>query len=256
MSEDINNNSKNHGEHEDIFVLNLIHSLIHEISHPLNGIQMNISNILADRISMTDAKKRLQDMDAMVEKIRRELRNFILLTNPNSNLVEKGQLSRISFDKFFKSLIKDFSPQANSKGLHFVLEADEQQTNDLFEVDTSLLTLILGNILDNAIRYSYPKSNENTHILINYKLTSLNLEIKVTNWGYPVMLEEENKIFQMGYRGQNAMRYSPSGAGIGLFLVKKCVKVMNGEVHIKSIKNEFSIVLKLPKVVNEKSLDN
>jgi hypothetical protein len=54
----------------------------------------------------------------------------------------------------------------------------------------------------------------------------------VTNFTFSIHESSHNKIFEMGYRTQRAHEYFPEGNGIGLWLVRKIMSLLEGRVQL------------------------
>lgn len=90
-------------------------------------------------------------------------------------------------------------------------------------LDKKLFSLIMYNFFSNALKYSLPGDE----IRFNYNDESKSLDVSM----YSVKMEknELNKIFEDGVRGVNANKVSSSGYGLGLFVVKRALEIMEFE---------------------------
>jgi signal transduction histidine kinase len=107
-------------------------------------------------------------------------------------------------------------------------------------------SLLFYNILKNAINYSY--SDSTIRIVIGLKEDSI--FISTSNYGFEILTEEKNLIFNKGYRGENAINYNISGSGQGLFIANRIIKAIGGSLIFFSkvikdniFENTFSIVI-------------
>lgn len=91
-------------------------------------------------------------------------------------------------------------------------------TNDGIKVYAyeSLLVLLLYNIIDNAVKYSYWGTNIRTEIKQG--------KITIEDYGMPI--DESNKVYDLYYRSPNA-RNNHLGDGIGLYSSSKIAKLLN-----------------------------
>ena len=99
----------------------------------------------------------------------------------------------------------------------------------LIEFDVTLITEVLLNLIENAIKYTSNgglvtvKSFETEHELI--------IEIKDTGEG--IALEDQPNIWKKFVRGQNQDLKS-KGTGLGLYLVKYFIELHSGQISFKS----------------------
>jgi PAS domain S-box-containing protein len=95
-------------------------------------------------------------------------------------------------------------------------------------LDEKLLRSILSNLLSNAIKYS-PKGGS---ILLTLEYQNNSALLTVTDQGIGISLEDQKHLFEPFHRGKN-VRTIP-GTGLGLVVVKKCVDLHQGEIHVVS----------------------
>jgi signal transduction histidine kinase len=102
---------------------------------------------------------------------------------------------------------------------------------------------LFHNVLNNAIKYSYhsvPSAQRTIRIRskVPYDpgFRRQRFSIVFENYGLGLAEEEMKKVFQPGFRGQQAVAEVPIGAGIGLSEAIKIVKAHYGEIKLSSKK--------------------
>jgi signal transduction histidine kinase len=95
-------------------------------------------------------------------------------------------------------------------------------------MDANLLYSILNNLLDNAIKYSSPDQI----VLLSTQIQAETVIFQVQDQGIGILVEEQSKVFDLFYRGQNAGAIA--GTGLGLAVVKKCVELHQGKISTHS----------------------
>jgi signal transduction histidine kinase len=207
----------------------------------------DFSEITADDIA---------NVGQIVEKIR--LLSFLINQCQKQNLrnrriqdiaADRLKIERTAIPDFWRYLRNkclDLDAFAKmEKGIHVWLQNSEEK-NVKVETDEGLLSELIYNLLDNAVKYSFEakemrskgvqfdnlnyKSDGN--ILVKYSVSYSDIILEITNWGIPIPKNEKNSIFRLFYRGSNATHIS--GSGMGLFLVKKITEAMKGTVEVIS----------------------
>jgi two-component system, OmpR family, sensor histidine kinase KdpD len=110
--------------------------------------------------------------------------------------------------------------------------------------DQELLTLALAQLLENAFKYSPPKST------VQIKLESKNgvAAVRVKNHGSFIAPGERERIFDRFYRGAAANRLAP-GAGLGLYVARKIAHAHQGSLELEEHgqdAEETTFCLRLP----------
>jgi len=96
-------------------------------------------------------------------------------------------------------------------------------------VDRLLFSQAVGNLLDNAVKYS----DIGTDVLLTAELTNGWGIIKITNRGIPVYSDEVDKIFDPHVRTDAAKTRAVIGTGIGLTIARKIVELHDGTLTVK-----------------------
>ena len=104
------------------------------------------------------------------------------------------------------------------------------------EADADKLRLVLGNLLDNAVKYS---PNGGT-VTVAARRRSDTVEVAVADEGIGIPPAEQQRIFRKFYRAETASAREGGGTGIGLFIAEGLVTAMGGRIWVKSSEGEGS----------------
>lgn len=121
-------------------------------------------------------------------------------------------------------------------GIRWDVEAYQKRVLSAVEVkcDPSLLTQAFVNLFENARKYSH----DNTAIIVDAKVmgegASEKLLITITNFGRPIseVDAQNDRIFELGYRGKNARLAHPGGLGYGLAIIRKIARAHAGDIRL------------------------
>ena len=207
----------------------LILSISHDIKTPLSAIKL-YSKALQEGIYDTEEKKMeaLNGIDKNAQEIEKHVSDIVAASREDFlNLsVHMGEL-------YLKDLIDKIALLYKEKlsVLHTDFVIDDFD-NCLIKGDSDRLEEVLQNILENAIKYG---DGRYVRIKIgeeeNYKL------IQITNSGCSLKEEELPHLFDSFYRGSNIEK--KDGSGLGLYIAKTLMKMMNGDVFAKINSDEF-----------------
>lgn len=121
--------------------------------------------------------------------------------------------------------------QKNSEyriGIHYMDNlADKDESNYDFHGNPYLLQIAFLNLMENACKYS---SDKNCHVEI--EVQNNNLEIRFIDHGIGISDEDQLKIFDLFYRGNN--KNFDKGNGIGLSIVKRIIEMHQGKLSLRS----------------------
>jgi signal transduction histidine kinase len=96
------------------------------------------------------------------------------------------------------------------------------------QTDAQMLTIVLGNLLDNACKYGAPGSRIQISLRSAQEKGQTGWLWQVSNAAGPAGLPHAERLFEKYYRSPQARRQS--GSGLGLFLVKGLLDLMQGRI--------------------------
>jgi signal transduction histidine kinase len=143
----------------------------------------------------------------------------------------------------------------NNKNIHFSfgvrdgLEGKLQIEQLVYAmVDVDFLQEILGNLIENAVKYT----NDGGEILVSVRADGDDVLINVTDSGVGIPPENLAHVFQKFYRVDNSATREIGGTGLGLYIVKARTEAMGGRVWAESSFGEGStFYVALPRISPE-----
>lgn len=202
-----------------------------------------------------------EQFDSRMDMIVRNGRSLLNLVNELLDLskLESGnmqlQLTRGDVIQFLRYVVESFHSLANSqqKQLHFLTDVDTLY----MEYDREKIRQIVSNLLSNAIKFTPEKGNIYITVIENVSPDEgdrSTLIIKVKDTGIGIPEDQLQHVFDRFFQLDNSHTRKTEGTGIGLALTKDLVKLMKGEIVVKSPPagitrgSEFTVSLPLKKV--------
>lgn len=215
-------------------LLEMRNKIILTVSHDIRGPLGNIHNC-ADLASETREKKK---REIYLEDIRHSCHHILHLVN---NLMDAYRINETGdlhndtpfyLDRFLKRISDEFSRKAVAKALY--LQSEHQNSSFVVKGDADKLEQVLANLLTNAIKFT---PSGTISFYSKYLEGKLHIEIRDTGIG----MDEETlkRIFAPFERA--AQNVNSEGFGLGLFLTKGLVKVLNGVITVESAPGKGSI---------------
>jgi two-component system, OmpR family, sensor histidine kinase KdpD len=99
--------------------------------------------------------------------------------------------------------------------------------------DRELLWLGLGQLLDNACKYSQPASE----VTVDIETKDDQIMIHVWNSGSSIPTSERARVFERFYRGTEVRGLTP-GSGLGLYVARKIAIVHGGDLDLDQVEGE------------------
>ena len=186
----------------------------HQIKTPIAALSLTVQNIDDDNLRQT-----LQSELVRTEEYADMVMGYIRLQSEDSDFV----FETIEINDIVRQEIRRMRTMFMSKKLGVSFDSDSSAYVKAV-TDKRWLGFALGQVLTNAIKYS----SEGT---ISIKVTDEYIEVK--DQGIGISAEDLPRIFEKGYTGYNG-RSDKKSTGIGLYLVKKAMVSIGGDIDITS----------------------
>lgn len=168
-----------------------------------------------------------------VEKVHESNERMIELVNTLLN-VSRLELGTFMVDRkpvviidVAENILEELKGKINAKKIIIGRQYSQLPT---MNTDPKLLRMILQNLLSNAVKYT----PEGGRVNLALQLQGSKLEIVVTDTGMGIPKKEHDLIFTKLYRAENARELISDGNGLGLYIVKAVMEVLEGSVSFVS----------------------
>lgn len=214
-------------------------NITHEFRTPLTVILG-----MADSLRSDVENKQFKEAEHSLEMINRNSNNLLRLVNEILDLskLESGnmklQLIQTDVIPFVRYLVESFQTLAEDNQIDLTVYSEIDEL--LMDIDTNKLSVIISNVLSNAIKFTQPGGKIIVHFnqILKNKNEFLIINVKDTGLGIPE--EEINNIFNRFYQVDNSSTRRGTGTGIGLAMTKELVELMNGYIGVKSMSGKGS----------------
>lgn len=213
---------------KDAFLANINH----EIRTPLSAI-IGLAEVTRNKIPKThetSITKYIEGIQQSGHRLLNLLNNILDISRIEANDF-KINIGISDVNKIVRNAADLFRFVINEKGLKLTLNLAE--THSII-ADFDILTKVTADIIDNAVKYT---SGGVIEISTGYNIGSGEVFIKITDSGIGIDENYLPHIFET-FR-QESMGYARlyQGAGLGLPLAKRLMKLMNGRIEVSSKKD-------------------
>jgi|GEM_PF-4508380 len=203
----------------------------HELRTPLTAINGYLSMLLSGQdLGEEDRKLYLSRIYESTRRLSKLVKNILNVSRIDRNKM-KVEFKAIDPLKVLSEEMQNLSTVASAKNikLSIVSMIDPAQR---MRGDEDMFREIVINMTDNAIKYS--KENTQVEVTVrNIASGSVRIEFKDQGMG----IEEKNvtRLFKQFYRVENSMTEEQQGTGLGLYITKKYIDAMEGEIGVTSV---------------------
>jgi len=209
-------------------ISSLVADIAHQSKTPLSSILMYTEMSENGEIIRTQTEKLAFLMDSLTKLAKCE--GGLIA----ENLVPKEN----SVKELIRQVIEANYASADTKNIDIRCEVPDDLNGNF---DLRWTAEALGNILDNAVKYSPDGST----VAISACAYDMFVRIDIIDQGCGIPEDELCNIWKRFYRGKNAEK--ESGVGIGLYLTANILNTEGGRVSAKSDENGSTFTVFLPK---------
>ncbi len=208
-------------------------TLSHELRSPLTCI-VSFAELLHDKDQTLSEEERRRFIAIMHEQAGK----LMELTEQLMDLskLEKGalelELKETDVNEIIHSAYVALEPTARSKDVELRMELDLELSP--IQADPTKLRQIVLNLVGNAIKFT----EEGGRIVVGSRPSADWIELTVEDTGIGMDNDEISRIFSLFTQVSEKPQRSPSGLGLGLYLVKGFVDLHGGKVTVESVKGE------------------
>ncbi|PLX13325.1 MAG: histidine kinase [Marinilabiliales bacterium] len=218
----------------------------HFISHVTNEIVNPFASILGlSKNIMSGKVQNLEKAMSMAELIHSEAFNldFQLRNIFAAAKIEAGEIMpeiiKVDIKSVIDNVIDVFDYKARQKELQidFSSEIKTDVDKDFFYTDPDKISLIVSNLLSNSIKFSNAASKIEIIVSIENSL----MTIIVRDHGIGIDKKNLQVIFDRFKRLDSTINSINTGHGLGLSVVKAMLDLLEGDISIKSRKNQGTV---------------
>ena len=207
----------------------------HELRTPLTVLKGTLEVLIRKPRTQIEYEDKIKSSISEVNRLNNLVDQLLLLSrfeNQKQSLkIEKVYLNAIILDS-----LTLYSDKINSKKIKI---SSSFSTDYIVDSDNYLVSIVISNILSNAIKYT----NESGVITINISENNLTTTCTITDNGIGILKEDLNKISNPFYRSNATHHPEIKGYGLGLSIVKRVVDLLNIEIKIESEFNKGTTVI-------------
>ena len=225
-------------------------NMTHEIRTPMNSI-LGFAQIMKEKSSDQDIKKYLDTISSSGNNLLRIINDVLDISR-----VESGKFtldySRFNVLRLVEETMNLFSQDILGKNITLKFDHSDECPEYIY-LDKDRLRQVLTNIIGNAIKFTEEGLIEVklSLVMVGPKEADIKIEIKDTGIGIPV--EKQDSIFGE-FEQVDSIHLHYGGTGLGLAISRRIVRMLNGEISVKSELDrgsDFTILLKKVGIVDE-----
>jgi len=210
-----------------------VSNVSHELKTPLTSMK-----VLADSLNGSEEvpiemyKEFMMDIGDEIDRETKIINDLLSLVRMDKSGAELN-VSAVNINELIEHILKRLKPIAEKANIEVVFESFRPV---VAEVDEVKFTLVITNLVENAIKYN----NEGGWVHISLNSDHQFFYIKVEDNGLGIPEDSVEHIFDRFYRADKSHSREIGGTGLGLAITKSAIAMHNGEIKVRSKLGEGS----------------
>ncbi|MFN7445341.1 MAG: sensor histidine kinase [Curvibacter sp.] len=202
-------------------------NVAHELRTPLAGIRALAEYGLAqgDPAVWREQLQRIGVSEARASRLVEQLLALALADEAETGVKNEA----LALDELVRETVLRYLPRADAAGVDLGVQGPDEPVWVIG--NAALLEGVLGNLLDNALRYARPLDGQSGSVTVELAHEAEGVRLSVIDNGPGLDVAQRGHLLLRGVRGLHAERLGP-GAGLGLAIVRKFADLMDGRFQL------------------------
>jgi signal transduction histidine kinase len=196
----------------------------HELRTPVTVISAYAENALSDDTTTDEYTRAMEIIFKESRKMSATISSLLMLTRGDQHKYQPN-LEWIDLGQLVDDVSDEMETPAEQKGVSISVL---QHSSQYMMLDQTLITNLLLNILENAVKYS----NSGGEIKVSLSKENAYVVLKIQDNGIGISKEDLPKVFNRFFRAEHTGE--KEGTGLGLAIAKWIVELHQGEISIDS----------------------
>lgn len=212
----------------------------HELKTPITSVKVLADSLLAQQDIPAELYREF--MVDIAQEIEREdkIINDLLALVKLDKAAAKLNIGSVNMNQLTEIILKRLRPIARKSNVELLLVSTREV---IAEVDEVKMSLILTNLVENAIKYNKEQGKVTVTLDADHQFFTVTVED--TGMGIPE--ESLAQIYERFYRVDKSHSREIGGTGLGLAIAKSAVQLHRGSIKVESVVGEgTTFVVKIP----------
>lgn len=212
----------------------------HELKTPMTSLKVLADSLVAqDNVPPELYREFMVDMVSEIDRENRIITDLLALVKMDKK-AQKLNITALNINELAELTLKRLRPIARKRDVEVVFESLRPV---VAEVDEVKMTLIMTNLMENAIKYN--KEHGWVKVVLDADHQAFTLEVSDSGVGIPE--ESLPHIYERFYRADKSHSREIGGTGLGLAITKNAVLALKGTITVTSTEGEGScFTVKIP----------
>ena len=198
----------------------------HELRTPLTVIKGTLEVLIRKPRNPAEYEEKINFCVKEVNRLNHLVDQLLLLAR-FENQTQTLKLENVYLNALFLDTIARYSSSIQAKKINVLTEFSQ---DFYLKTDNYLFSIIINNLISNAVKYS----NSNDDLTVKIINNGVKVECHIIDSGIGIPAEDLERIFNPFYRSKSSDHPEIKGTGLGLSIVKKLCSLLGITISITS----------------------
>lgn len=207
-----------------------VSSVTHELRSPLTSLQLSMETLKTRKLEPPVFEQFIRMAESEISRLTKLVDQILISSRFDKGIMPFRKIQQsVDICELVKGVLEGLGKPGSS-------HKDRLVYNGLASLwvntNPDAVKLIISNLVENALKYSPAGSPVEVSVLEKDEDDAI--LIKVKDRGIGLDKRERKRVFRMFHRSAIVAKKAIPGTGLGLFIVKKTVQMLNGKVRVES----------------------
>ena len=212
----------------------------HELKTPITSVKVLAESLLVQEDAPAELYREfMKDIAEEIEREDKIINDLLALVKLDKSVAEI-KISAVNLNELTEIILKRLRPIARKNNVEVLLISKREV---IAEVDEVKMSLILTNLVENAIKYNREQGTVEVTLDADHQFFT----VQVTDTGIGIPEECMAQIYERFYRVDKSHSREIGGTGLGLAITRNAVLLHRGSIKAESIEGEgTTFLVKIP----------
>jgi len=224
-----------------------VSNVSHELKTPITSMKVLAGSLLAEENIPNEVYREFMvDIDQEIDREDKIINDLLALVKMDKKSTDLN-ITSVDIEQMTEVIMKRLRPIARKQNIDLTLESRRQITA---EVDEVKLSLVIMNLVENAIKYN--KDGGWVKVILDADHQFFTVTVSDSGMGIPQ--ESIEHIYERFYRVDKSRSREIGGTGLGLAIARSAILMHRGSINVESELDKgttFTVRIPLTYVVND-----
>jgi signal transduction histidine kinase len=216
--------------------LDFVANVSHELRTPLTAIKGTVETLRDGAVDDPEVRDRfLETVEGETDRLIRLVNDLLILSRADSAALDLRR-APVDLARLAQAVADRLASRAESRDVTLRVEADVNAPLALADADR--VEQVLVNLVDNAIKYSWPGGPVAIRVM---RGQAGDLQVQVRDEGIGIPAVDLPRIGERFYRADKARSRAEGGSGLGLAIAQVLVEAHDGQLWLESQESQGTL---------------